>query len=244
MAVSELISQALRAVKSNAPEILTAMGISGLASTSYLAAKGGYKAAQIMSDKDPYMSDKEKIKTTWKCYIPAALSGFATITCIVGAGRANGQRTAAAVAAYSFTERMFSEYKEKVVETIGESKEQKLRDNLAQDRVTANPPGGSREVIMVGKGDVLCYEMLTDRYFKSDIETLRKAQNDINYLVNAFNYVSLSEFYDLIGLPHTGVSDHQGWNFEKQMELRFSYTGAPDGEPCLAFEYNYVKPLT
>lgn len=244
MAVSDLINQALKAVKSNAPEILTALGISGLATTSYLAAKGGYKAAQKMSDKAPDLPIKEQAKIQWKCYVPAALSGLATVTCIVGAGRSNGRRTAAAVAAYSVTERLFSEYKEKVIETLGESKEQKLRDDLAQRRVDANPPGDGREVLVIGKGEVLCCELYTDRYFKSDVETLRRAQNDINYLITGQNYVSMSEFYYIVGLPNTSMSDLMGWNFEKLMELKFSYVGAPNGEPCLAFEYNYVKPLT
>lgn len=243
MALSDLIGQALSSVKSNAPEILTALGVSGLITTSYLAAKGGYKAAQKMEDKQPDLPLKEKAKIQWKVYVPAALSGFATVACIVGSGRASGRRTAAAVAAYSFTERMFSEYKDKVVETIGETKEQQLRTDLAQERVNANPPGGTREVILIGKGEVLCYETFTDRYFKSDIESLRKAENSINRMILELNDANLSEFYDLIGLPHTSDSDWHGWNYEKQMELRFDYVGAPNGEPCLSIEYNYVKPL-
>lgn len=240
MAASDLVGQVLKAVKSNTPEILTALSVSGVATTAYLAARAGYKSARKMEDKAPDLPLKEQVKLQWKNYIPAALSGFATVTCIVGSSRANGRRTAAAVAAYSMTERLFSEYKDKVVESFGEAKEQKLRDELAQTRVDGNPP---REVLVLGKGEVLCCELHTDRYFKSDPETLRKAQNDVNALILTESYVSLSEFYDILGLPHTSMSDDHGWTFEKLMELKFSYVGAPNGEPCLAFEYNYVKPL-
>ncbi len=64
-----------------------------------------------------------------------------TIVCIVGSSKAGGRRTTAAVAAYSLTERAFSEYKEKVVEQIGKGQEQKIRDEIVQDQVDKKPLG-------------------------------------------------------------------------------------------------------
>jgi hypothetical protein len=121
-------------------------------------------------------------------------------------------------------------------------KEQKIRDELAQQRISSNPPT-SREVIITGKGEVMCCELFTHRYFRSDMETLRKAQNDLNEKIFHSFYVPLNEFYDLVGLPHTSNSGYLGWDSDKLMELKFSAVMSEDGEPCLAFEYNYTKPL-
>lgn len=249
MAVSDLISHALKAVKNNAPEILTALGISGVATTSYLVAKASFEAAKKIEQNeaiggvsdDPKQRLKERTKLVWKMYIPAGLSGVATIACIVGSGRASGRRTSAAVAAYSFTEKAFSEYKDKAKEVIGANKEQKLRDDLAQDQVRQNPP--SKEITIIGDGDVLCCELRTNRYFLSSHEALQRAVNEINFMITHDNYVSLSEFYILIGLPMTEESVHNGWTFEKLMELDFSTALTDDNKPCLTFRYNYVKPL-
>ena len=236
------LTRATKSLKRNSPEVLTALGVSGVLSTSYLVGKASFEASGKLESEMPDMSVKEKVKIVWKCYIPAGISGTLTIGFIIGATKASGRRTAAAVAAYSLTERVFAEYREKVVEEIGKGKEQKIRDEVVQDRVSKIPPG-SREVIIAGTGHVLCCELFTHRYFRSDMETLRKAQNDINARVVNDRYVALDEFYDLIGLAYTSNSSYLGWDSDKLMDLEFSTVISDGGEPCLAFDYNYTKPL-
>lgn len=228
--------------RNNSSTILTAVGICGVATTAYLSAKAGYKSAKIIADEEqttPYpLSGKEKFLLVWKCYIPATSSGAVAIAAIVGSASINARRTAALTAAYSLTERAFTEYKEKVVETLGDKKEKKLREEIAVDRVAANPP--SNGVVVVGTGDILCYEMHTDRYFYSDMETIRRAQNTINAKLISEMEATLSDFYYLIDVPQTSSSSYSGWKSEKMLELSFS-TLLHDGKPCLAFEYNYLK---
>jgi hypothetical protein len=256
MNIARLLPNLLKTVKTHSPEILTALGVSGVISTAYLTAKATFKSAKLIEDKINYEEGlsgplnnadakiRIKAKTTlvWKEYIPPAISGVASIACIIGASKAQGRRTAAAVTAYSLTERAFSEYKEKVVEQIGKGKEQKIRDEIAQDRVNKTPPP-SKEVVMIGPGQVLCCELYTHRYFRSDMETLRRVQNDINARINSDKYVPLFEFYELVGLPYTTASNELGWDSDKQMELVFSTVLSEQGEPCLSFDYNYVKPI-
>lgn len=237
--VSGFLNKALQAVKSNSPEILTAVGVSGVISTSYLAGKA---AAQVARDEDadPNASNKEKIKKYWKIYIPTAISGTVTIGCIIAASKANSKRTAAAVTAYSLTEKAFAEYREKVVEQIGKGKERKIRDEIAQDKVSKS---SSKEVVIIGGGNVLCCELYTRRYFRSDMETLKKAENELNHMINNMFHVTLNDFYDIIGLSYTSQSGYLGWDSDKLVEFEFSTVLSEDGEPCLAFDYNYVKPL-
>jgi hypothetical protein len=239
--LSSIFDNTLKTVKSNSPEILTALGVSGVVTTAYLTGKAAVKMAQD-EDTDPWMSNVDKVKRYWKLYIPAAASGALTIGCIIGASKANGRRTAAAITAYSITEKAFSEYKEKVIEQVGKGKEERIRDDLAQDRITNNPLG-SREIILTSGGEVLCCELFTNRYFRSDMETLRKAMNDINVWVVNSRSATLTDFYSLIGLSPTTISDDIGWEDDRLMELIFSTTMAENNEPCLAFEYNYTRPL-
>lgn len=250
MTLGNIFNNLVKTVKSHSPEILTALGASGVVTTAYLSAKASFKAAELIEveKQDRYynkesdlLTTKEKAVLVWKCYIPTGLVGTATVVCIMGARQASANRTAAAVAAYSLTERAFSEYKEKVVEQIGKNKEQRVRDDIAQDKVTDSPP--SKEVVILGNGHVLCCDLYTHRYFRSNIETLRKAQNDINARLNNEVYVVLDEFYDLIGLPFTSHSGYVGWESDKLMELKFSTVMAEDGEPCLAYEFNYIAPV-
>lgn len=249
MNLSDLVTRTVNLAKSNSAEIFTALGIGGVVGTVVLASKASFNAARVI-DREQYRIDqtphpkelepKEKIKLVWKLYIPTGIVGSASVACIIASAKQNGRRTAAAVAAYSLTEKAFSEYKEKVVEQIGANKEQKVRDEIAQDKVTNHP---SKEVIILGGGQVLCCELLTHRYFRSDMESLRKAQNQINALLVGQVFVSLNEFYDIIELPYTTISSNIGWEVDRLMELEFSSVISESGEPCLAFDYNYTKPI-
>lgn len=234
-----------KTVKSNAPEILTGLGVTGVITTSYLSGKASYEAATFLERMDLPSERKERIKKqikeTWRFYIPAGISGVLTIGCIVGASRASGKRTAAAVAAYSLTEKAFSDYKEKVVEQIGKNKEQKVRDEIAQDTVTQNPP--SSMMLVAVEGNVLCYEQYSGRYFWSTMEKLRSATNEINSRIVREDYVLLDEFYDLIFVSRTDASGSMGWGEAKLLELEFSAVLTEDNKPCMAFSYNYVKPI-
>jgi hypothetical protein len=242
------VSNVLKIVKSNSPEIFTVLGAVGVVATAYLSAKAAFKAADMIdqheelngSSDDPKERFKERAERTWQCYIPTVVTGAVTIGCITASQKASNRRTVAAVAAYSVLDQVFDDYKEKVIEQIGSGKEQKIRDDIAQDRVNRNPP---TQVLVMGTGHVLCCENFTGRYFRSDMETLRKAQNDVNSLAMKDLYVSLNEFYDLVGLPPTSNSEVTGWNFEKNMELQFSTVLGPSNEPCLVFDYNYTKVL-
>lgn len=247
MNLPNLLSNSTKLLKEHSPEILTALSVSGVLTTSVLVGKASYEASKIITRNEAsnLMLEnrkerfKERARQTWRLYIPAAISGTVTIACVIGASKAEGKRTTAAVAAYSLTEKAFGEYKEKVVEQIGAGKEQKIRDEIVQDKVTKSSEG----VVVVGSGSVMCCELYTGRYFRSDMEKLRKAQNDINAKVVSDRYVTLSEFYDLVGLPDTSMSNDVGWDSMKQMNLVFSTVISCQGEPCLAFDYNYVKPI-
>lgn len=242
------------AVTKKSPEILTGIGIAGMITTTVLAVKATPKALELIESekesKKEYPDDKpglnavEVVKVAWKPYIPAAVTGVVSVACLIGASSVSARRNAALATAYQLSTNALTEYKDKVVETIGEKKEKGIREKIAQDKVTQNPVSKS-EVVITGAGDVLFLEPVSMRYFISDIESVRKIINDINYRMTCGmeEYISLSEFYDEIGLTHTSNSDEIGWNLYKdgQIGIDFHPTVAEDGKPCLMLDYR-VEP--
>lgn len=242
-----IAKQAEKFAADNSPMILTAIGVAGTVTTAVLTGKATIKAVRIVDDWE-YAGEglptketdvKTKVGLVWKTYVPPAVVGTLTIATIISANQIGTRRAAAMAAAYTLSERAFSEYREKIVEKIGENKERSARDDIAQDRVTKFPISAA-EVILTGNGNVLCFEKFTGRYFHSDIETLKKAMNDLNYRVNNQYYASLSDFYDLIGLDHTTMSDDLGWNSDELCELVFSAVLSEDGRPCMVMDYQVV----
>lgn len=192
-------------------------------------------------EKTKLLSRKEKLTLTWKLYLPTAGVGLATIGCIVGANHISLRRNAALASLYGITEAAFREYQSKVVETIGKNKELKVRDEISKDTIKRNPPG-TNEVIFTGKGEVMCYDSLSGRYFKSDIEAIRKSVNELNRNLFTDMFLTLNELYYAIGLSGTKLGDQMGWDIDRGMvEIDFSAQLTEDGEPCLVLNYN-IEP--
>ena len=101
-------------------------------------------------------------------------------------------------------------------------------------------PVENKEVIITAKGDTLCFDIVSGRYFKSDIDKLKKAENELNRQMRNEMYISLNEFYYEIGLESIKLGDSLGWNIDDgYINLRFSSQLATDGTPCLVIDYEY-----
>lgn len=227
----------------HAPEILTGIGIAGMVTTVVLAVKATPKAMLLISEKKETLKvDKltgvETVKTAWKCYIPTAIIGISSVACLIGASSVNLRRNAALAAAYTLSDTALREYRDKVSSTIGEKKEKAIREQINEDRLKKDPVS-KKEVLITGGGNTLCYDIFSGRYFKSDIEQIKKAENEINSRLLNDMYVSLNDFYDILGLAHAKMGDQLGWSIDDGLiEFDFGSHLADDGTPCLAVEYD------
>lgn len=244
--VSKILSSIRTSATKHSPEILTGIGIAGMIATSVMAVRATPKALRLIEDKKAETKEEkltpiETVKTTWICYLPAVITGGVSIACLIGANSVNARRNAALATAYTLSESALKEYRGKVIETIGEKKEQSVRDAIAKDKLEQNPVT-NREIIITEKGDTLCFDAVSGRYFKSDIEKLKKAVNELNRRMRDEMYISLNEFYYEIGLNSISIGDDLGWNIEYgYIEPSFSSQLAEDGTPCLVVGY-HVEP--
>jgi hypothetical protein len=235
------------------PEILTGIGIAGMITTTVLAVKATPKAILLLNDRKDELETEslpitEVVKTTWKCYIPAAVTCGASVACLIGASSVNLKRNAALATAYKLSETALAEYRDAVVETIGEKKERDIRDKVAEKRVKKNPVTKS-DVIVTGNGITLCFDAISGRYFQSSMQKIESAKNKINERMLCENYVSLNDLYEELGMECTKIGDDLGWNIfgDGLLDISFSSQLADDGTPCLVMDYsvapryNYYK---
>ena len=249
--MTKFIKNVRMSVSKHSPEILTGIGITGMITTTVLAVRATPKALKLLEMENERRKGENEaqevepltkidvVKVAWKPYIPAAVTGVMSVACLIGASSVNARRNAALATAYKLSETALTEYREKVIETIGENKEREVREAVDKERVHQKPVQ-KNDVIITGKGNTLCFEHLSGRYFRSDIERIRKAENTLNkrMLHDIFGHVSLNEFYDEIGLERTELGDTVGWKVDKGMiDIDFSSQITEDGEPCLVIEY-------
>ena len=131
-----------RSLKKASPTILTCIGAAGVVATAVLAVKATPKADSLIKadsrrnhDGDPYAATKlEAVKSCWKCYIPAAATGVATIICIFGANTLNKKQQASLASAYALVNRSYSDYKHKLKELYGEDAHKKIMESIAAEK--------------------------------------------------------------------------------------------------------------
>lgn len=258
--LSAIVKSLQLGVKKHSPEILTGIGIAGMVTTTVMAVKATPKALILIEEEKRRQNHKlleeatangwekvehietlrpvEAIKVTWKCYIPAAVTGMMAILCLVGASSVSARRNAALATAYTLSETAMKDYRQKVIETVGEKKERVVKEAVAKEKVEQNPVTNN-EIIITEKGDTLCYDVISGRYFKSDIDKINKALNETNRRLLRDSYVSLNDFYYEIGLDGTKIGYDLGWNISQSMiELVFSSQLATDGTPCVVLDYD------
>lgn len=222
------------------PEILLGFGIAGMVVTTITAVRVTPKAVRIVEElsKEEKPTKGEIVKATWKLYLPSLITGVLSTACLIGSNSVNVRRNAALAAAYTLSESALSEYKTKVIETIGDKKEKEIIDSIAQDKVEKNPVT-KNEVIFTGKGETLCYDSICGRYFHSDRSKIERVENEINRRLLTEDYISLNDFYYELGLEETEKGDLLGWNVNDGLiRTTFSSRIADDGTPCLVMLFS------
>lgn len=263
--IKAILKNTIQLVSKNSSTILTTAALVGVGTTVFGVIKATPKAVDILNEKKGAMENlnedleaeevteeefkehrkqiyiqftKDMIKVWW----PVALTVCGTVAAIIGSHTIDQRKQAALAATLSLTEGKLNDYQDKVKETIGERKEQKVRDAIAQDKVTNNPPVDT-EVINTGKGDVLCFDAVSGRYFKCNADYIRSRVNVLNQRLLSEMWISLNDLYYEIGLPTIKIGEDIGWNVNNDglIELDFSSTLTEDDRPVLVLDY-YVEP--
>jgi len=244
-------------ISKNSPSILMALGIGGMVAAVVVAIHEPIKVEEeiYLLEKDELHKADEKeqgepikhpvwprVKIYAKHYWPTAAIVVSSAGCLIFANRINLKRNAALLAAYQLSAMNLKDIREKIVEMDGEKKLQKVNDAIAKDKVEASSPS---TIVISGEGEHLIYDVPSGRYFMGNIERIRQAVNEINKNLYNYNYASLNDFYDYVGLDHIGTGYKLGWHMnttDDLLEMEYSSQITKDGRPCLVIKYD-VKPI-
>lgn len=228
-------------IVNNSTHILTAIAVAGTIGTAVEAAKSTIEARDMIKahemddellvekteitvkDGEEIVKNvsyyrcrtwKEKVALTWRCYVVTCFMGTATICCIIGANSISTKRNAALAAAYSLSEEARREFRDKVVENIGEKKVEKIDNEIIQDKLDRHPMPDEDCITRTGLGDQIMYDEFCGRYFKA---SRTMVERQINYLQKVLNnnkdYVTVNDFYELLNLEYPPMGNKFGWRY-------------------------------
>lgn len=227
-------------IQENSPLILTALGVAGTIGTAVLVGKASWKAAQTIEDAEFHVQQGDVLPTTkdkallvWKLYLPAVGVGSATIACIVMSHRISARRLAAMTGAFALLAKDREEYRDKVLETVGLKKAGEIDEKVAASQIASyGAPGG-----LLDPAKSWFLDMASKRYIATTTETLKGAQNEINFTILNHGDASLTDFYAQIGMDPTSVSDKLGWNRQNKCELKVTTILTEDRGAVACFEF-------
>lgn len=240
-----------RVVSKHSPEILTGIGIAGMVTMTVLAVRATPKAIELIKedsrhnhDCDPYEYTKmEAVKSCWKCYIPAVTTGAFSIACLIGAQSVTARRTTALATAYKLSETALTEFKETAVDVIGEEKVKEVKQKISEKKVEkATSDESKTKVIITGDGDTWFVDPFSNTRFQSSKNKVDAAANKLNRDMRDEMHISLSQFYDELGLDHTLISDRIGWNITNgYIDIDYSDAVVRDGKAYILLDF-IVRP--
>ena len=218
--MNKLVRHAKVFLERNASTILTTIGGVGVVTTSVLAVKATPKAMRLVEKAEEAKGEKltkfETIKVAGPSYIPAVVTGAATIACIFGANALNKRQQAALMSAYALIDNSYKEYKRKVVELYGQEAADAVQAEIASDKYEESD-------ISVAEGKELFFDSYSGRYFESTLADVRKAECEINRELNIGGYACINELYDMLGMPHIEGGSTIGWSTFADYEM-FGYS--------------------
>jgi hypothetical protein len=223
-----------KSLKKASPTILTVVGAFGVVATAVLAVKATPKALEHIeqatdakkADTGESLTKLEIAKSCWKCYIPAFITGTATIVCIFSANTLNRRQQTALTSAYALLDRSYKDYQRKLKELYGEEAHQKVLKALSEEKVDEKHTVYSVSMFAentldfgVSEEEHLFYDSFGDRHFTSTIGKVLQAEYHLNRNFALRGNASLNEFYMLLGIAPIEGGDDLGWWVDDNDEI-------------------------
>ena len=239
-------------LRRSSPTILTALGIVGVVGTAVMAVRATPKALKLIkAKKDELETDKltpmELVQTTWRCYIPSALIGVGTITCIVGIGVMDKRNQAALTSAYTMLNESYKQYRQAAKKVYGEDADNKIHTEMAKDAKVASSDWGYQVYNMdmdPASEQLLFYDLTSKKYFTTTMAAVLNAQYHVNRNISLRGDCSLNEYLSFLGVDGVDKGDEVGWDISYMVEELESYwldfnnykTILEDGLECIIID--------
>ena len=244
-------------VEKHSPEILMGVGVAGVITTTVMACRATMKLDDILVEaaetrekikevaenpayEDKYTEEDAKkdlvinytqtaVKVA-KLYAPAVAVGVISVGCLLGSHDILRKRNAALSAAYLTVDKSFKEYKQRVIDRVGEEVEKEIRYGIKAEEIieTVTDEEGNETTVSetVKTMNPTLYSDYA-RFFDEaspcwqndpeyNLMFLRAQQQYANDLLRAKGRLFLNDVYDMLGIEKTKAGQIVGWVYDRE----------------------------
>lgn len=234
----------LRFLDDKAPELCLALNIGHTILTGYLVYKA-YKKTQekiknVQAESEEPLDTVDKVKLTWKYWIPPMASCATAITASVIGYKIQTKRSAKLLTAYTLLEASNQATKDKMNELLGEGKTGEVMNKVAEDRIQYAIDHDLVED--TGTGRQIWFDAYTGHVFRSSKNNIEAARNSVNSDMNSWDTATIESFYEYMGLDgQWRFAQRYGWDKNVSKELVIQLKGSerllPDGTSYGVLDY-------
>ena len=181
--------------------ILSGLAVLGVAATGVLAAMRAPRYLEILN------TGAHPVIATAKAQWPAIVAGMTTAACIIASQRIGAKALAGTLAAAGY----LAKHRDALIEGMEEycspaQSEAVKKYAMGKLMCTAGPSVEETE-----RGDLLCFEGWSGRWFRSSEEAVHRAFDELNERFCEGEYVCLNDLYELLGIAKTHFGNRFGW---------------------------------
>lgn len=244
-------------VEKHSPELLMGAGVVGVVTTTVMACRATMKLNDILDEceetrnkikevennpkyEDRYSEEDARkdlvinyvqtgVKIA-KLYAPSVALGVLSVGCLLGSHNVMQKRNAALSAAYLTVDKSFKEYKQRVIDRVGEEVEKEIRYGIKAEEVATiveNEDGTETTVMETVKtmdpnlySDYARFFDEASPYWQKDPEYnlvfLRAQQQYANDLLRAKGRLFLNDVYEMLGIDKTKAGQIVGWVYDPE----------------------------
>lgn len=240
-------------VDKHIPEVLITIGVAGVFVTAFLAASGTVNALEHIQDAkddkfdktgDSKLTPQETVQACAMDFAPAGAAAVITSLCI-GCAYSDKAREAALFAG-GYEGMVYALRDErgltaKLKEALGPKKSKEAEEEYAIEQANAMQESPRDTLPIVGKGTHVFKDVVQQREFVSDYESVRAAFNTFceRILEDPFsNGVSWNDLNELLGIPESDICDMWVYTTDDlPIKPIIGTTFDTSGNPCFSLKY-------
>lgn len=252
--IKEVIGSVGEFLDSNSPAVLLFTGCVLAVGAVFQAFNAKPKIIEALEEAEDNLeegeelSKKEKVKIFVKKTWLIAVLFVGAMACIAFSNRLVTKQSIAFATGYKILEKELEERELATEKVVGSKKSEAIEQVIASDTVAEKGQTDFSGVIQTQHGHWLYLDKFSGRYFRSNIDSIKNALNDFNAKLLRENYMSLNDLYYSLDIGEVEMGNWYGYEcpldspHPDTVQMRVTYTNAPNGEPCGVIKFTKPKP--